>query len=322
MIQSIAILLMAFCFGTAAPPDDKAVYQWSNVTTAAEFPQGYNYPVFVWGNKMVAFNNGTWVSQDGKAWKKEPLPASGLNSAYQKYVQFNGAIYALGSMTGNYEKFTVSSKILRTRDLETWETVAEASNLPKRVFYGIAVFDGKIWMIGGYDGKNYLNDVWNSPDGVNWTRVAETTAWSPRTTSVVTVFKDEIWLLGGGSIDGDTEINPTSESEVWTTKDGRNWRGVDADLKRKWRGAPVVFDGKLWLVGANRGGTFESAVWMTENGSNWTQLSAPWSPRGGVAAWLFGDKLYMTGGKSSHVEKREIKFAYSNDVWAMGRKQE
>ncbi len=309
-------LFLAFCLGSADQTAESS-YQWANVTPAANFPRGYNYPVYTWGDKMVALNNGTWLSKDGKTWQKGSLPDSGTNNAYLSHVQFKGAIYALGSMTGNYLDFKFSPKVLRTRDLQTWETVSENSNLPQRIFYGTAVFDDKIWMIGGFDGKNYRNDVWNSEDCINWVRVAENSPWSPRKTSVVAVFKDEIWLLGGGVIDGDPETNPASEREVWVTKDGKNWRRVQTDLNRKWRGTPVVFDGKLWLVGANRGGTFESAVWMTEDGSKWTELAAPWSPRGAVAAWVFGEKLYMTGGKSSHTENGEIKFVYSNDVWAL-----
>ncbi|HLA95545.1 MAG TPA: hypothetical protein VK612_07480 [Pyrinomonadaceae bacterium] len=325
MIHAIGtlILIAAFCFGVLENgPNRGEKYEWKNVTAAANYPQGYNYQVFVWGDKMVALNNGTWLSRDGKDWTKGSLPDSGLNSAYLSYAQFNGMIYALGSMTGNYQNFTISTKIQRTRDLENWETVAETSNLPKRIFYGSVVFGGKIWMIGGFDGKNYLNDVWNSADGVHWQQVAENAPWSARKTSVVTVFKNEIWLLGGGVIDGEKEENPTSEREVWATKNGKNWRQVQADLNRKWRGTPVVFDNKLWLVGANRGGTFESAVWMTEDGSKWSELPAPWSPRGAVAAWVFKDRLFMTGGKSSHTENGEIKFVYSNDVWAMDRKTE
>lgn len=321
ILKIVLFVIVVFCWYPFSASNGKADYQWTIVTKGASFPQSYNFPVFVSDNKMVALNQGAWVSRDGKEWRKTGLRDSGLNSAYQKYVQFNGAVYALGSMTGNYEGFTILTKIIRTRDFETWETVAETSNLPKRVFYGATVFDGKIWMFGGYDGKNYLNDVWNSTDGVNWTRVVATVPWSPRTISVVTVFNGEIWMLGGGVIDGDAETNRTSEREVWVTKDGKNWRRVEADLNRKWRGTPVIFDGKLWLVGANRGGTFESAVWMTENGSSWKELSAQWSPRGGVAAWVFGNTLYMTGGKSSHVENGETKFVYSNDVWAMSRKK-
>ncbi len=102
--------------------------------------KAYNYPVYVWGNKMVALNNGTWISKDGRTWEKSPLADSGTNSAYLSHVQFKGAIYALGSMTGNYQNFSISTRIRRTRDLESWETVAETSNLPQRVFYGVARF--------------------------------------------------------------------------------------------------------------------------------------------------------------------------------------
>lgn len=323
MMQSICaiVLITAFCFGGFDIASGKAAYEWSNLTESAAYPQGYNYPVFVAGEWMIALNNGAWLSNDGTRWIKTELPDSGLNSACQKYGQFNGAIYALGSMTGNYEKFSISTKILRTTDFQKWETVAERSNLPQRVFYGTAVFDNKIWIVGGFDGKHYLNDVWNSADGVHWKQVVETAPWSARTTTVA-VFKDKLWVLGGGVIDGDNTNNPNSYKELWSSGDGKNWFREKTDLNRKWRGTPVVFDDKLWLVGANRGVAFESAVWMTEDGAKWRELSAPWSPRGAVAAWVFDGKLFMTGGKSSHTENGEIKFVYSNDVWAMRRKSE
>ena len=311
------LAVAAFCSGFFTP--DAPRYSWSNVTAAATYPQGYNYPVYSVGGWMVALNNGAWISKDGKKWTKTALPDSGLNSGYQKYVHFNGAIYSLGSMTGSYERFVVSTKILRTKDLNSWETLAEKSNLPQRVFYGVTVFNGKMWMLGGYDGKQYHNDVWNSSDGVHWDRVVENASWSPRNVSVITVFNNRLWLFGGGVIDGQTENNRNSYKEVWVSKDGIVWERVTPDLDKKWGGTPVVFDGRLWLVGMNRGTAFASAVWMTEDGEHWSELTAPWSPRGAVAAWVFDDKLYMTGGKSSHTENGEIKFVYSNDVWAMSK---
>ncbi len=320
-VLTIFLLLTALCAGSFDPGPN---YSWAKVTPAASFPPGYNYPVFVLGDRMVAMNNGAWISKDGARWEKTELPESGLNSAYQKYVHFNDAIYALGKLDGNYERFSISTRIMRTRDLRAWETVAESSNLPQRIFYGAAVFANKIWLAGGYDGKRYFNDVWNSSDGVRWQLIAETTAWSPRNVSVLAVFQNRLWVLGGGPIDGDKAnwINPDSEREVWSAVDGITWTQVKADLNRKWRGTPVVFDNKLWLVGANRGGVFESAAWVTADGARWTELSAPWSPRGAVAAWVYDGKLFMTGGKSSHTENGEVKFVYSNDVWAMSRKTE
>lgn len=301
----------------------KSFYAWSNVTEKAQFPEGYNYPVFVMDGELRAINNGGWISKDGRSWTKTALPESGLNSAYQKFVLFKDAVYALGTMQGNYLNMKLSSKISRTRDFKSWEVIAEKSNLPDRVFYGTTVFKDKIWLFGGWDGKKYYNDAWSSADGVNWERMSEKAAWSPRNISgSVVVFKDRIWIIGGGMIDGEKSGNPDSDKEIWSSDDGIDWKQAKLTAPRKLAGTPIVFDNKLWLAGANRGNGFESGMLYSEDGANWSELQAPWSPRGGVAVWVFGGKLYLTGGKSSHTENGEIKFVYSNDVWAMEPKSE
>lgn len=298
-------------------------YVWQKVAASAAFPQSYNYPVFVMNGKMFAVQNGGWLSTDGKNWTKTTLTESGLNSAYQKYVQFKDGIYALGAMQGNYLKMRLSSRIMRTVDFNTWETLAEKSNLPRRVFYGAAVFKDKIWLVGGYDGKNYYNDVWNSADGVRWKRVAEKTAWTPRNVSRLFVFRDRLWFIGGGVIDGEKTNNPNSGKEVWSSEDGVNWLPIEINAPMGLGGTPIVFDDKLWLIGANRDdGNFANAVLVSEDGSAWREQSAPWSPRGGTVVWVFNGKLFMTGGKFSYMKNGEHVFVYSNDVWAMSRKTE
>ncbi len=261
IILAILVLSLAVsaCTKSNAKTDE---YVWQVITAKAEFPQSYNYSVYVMNDgDLLALNQGGWRSKDGKTWTKTGLPESGLNSAYQKYVQFKGAIYALGTMSGNYESFTINTKILRTTDGKTWETLTEKSNLPQRIFYGATVFKDKIWLIGGFDGKQYFNDVWNSADGVNWTRVAEKSNFSERNISKIIVFKNKIWLIGGGVIDGDKVNNPNSDSEIWSSTDGINWAQSKTNATNKIAGTPVVFDEKLWLVGANRNdGNFANAV--------------------------------------------------------------
>lgn len=324
----LKVILAILIFGLAVTACTKSEaktgeYIWQNVTKAAQFPQSYNYPVYIMNGEMLALNQGGWLSKDGKHWTKTALPESGLNSAYQKFVQFNGAVYSLGAMQGNYLNFTISTKISRTTDGKTWETVAEKSNLPNRVFYGLTVFKDKIWLIGGFDGKKYYNDVWNSNDGVNWTRVAEKSNWSERTVGKIIVFKDKIWIIGGGVIDGDKVNNPNSESEIWSSVDGVTWTAVKNNATDKLSGTPIVFDNKLWLIGGNRNdGNFANALYVSDDGTNWQEQSAPWSPRGGTVVWVFDNKLFMTGGKYSFTEKGEITFVYSNDVWALSKKTE
>jgi hypothetical protein len=294
-------------------------YSWAKVTDSAAFPGAYNFPVFTVNKQMWAFHHqGSWYSADGRTWTKSELPVSGLNSGTQKYVQFNDAVYALGTMEGNWTEMRINSRIARTSDFKRWEVLAESSELPLRIFYGAVVFDNKIWFIGGFDGQRYYNDVWNSSDGVHWTRVAEKTSWSPRGMGSVAVFKNRIWIIGGGVADG-TPSDRRSETEVWSSTDGINWTLATDKMARLWGASPVVYDGKLWLVGANRDGGFSRAVLVTDDGVNWREEAAPWSPRGAVAAWVFDDKLYMTGGKYSVEEQGQLKFIYSNDVWYMAR---
>ena len=321
----IILAILIFSLPVAACAESKtSEYIWQNITAKAEFPQGYGYPVFVMNGEMRLLTpSGGWISKDGKNWTRTNLPDVGLNPAYLRFIQFKGAIYALGTIQGNYLNMKLTSKISRTRDFKSWETVAEKSNLPERVFYGSVVFKDKIWLFGGYDGKRYYNDVWNSEDGVNWTRVASNTAWSPRNNGVF-IFKDRLWLFGGGVIDGEKTDNPNSSKEVWTSEDGINWTPIKINSERMPGGTPVVFDERLWFIGGNRNdGAFDSAVFVSEDGINWRSESAPWSPRGAVSVWVFDEKLFMTGGKYSYKEPNgEIKFVYSNDVWEMSRKRE
>jgi hypothetical protein len=296
----------------------QASYQWTRETGAAAFDGAYNFPVFPVGGEMWAFHpRGAWRSRDGQTWSRSSLPASGLNSGYQKYVQFGDGVYALGTMSGNYLDLHLTSRIARTRDLSHWEVVAATSDLPPRVFYGAVVHHDKIWLLGGFDGRSYYNDVWNTADGVHWTRVAEHAAWTPRNVDMTAVFRDRIWVIGGGLIDGTPELNTNSKREVWSSGDGVQWVKHPDRSGDAWGGTPVVYADQLWLIAANRNSTFAPALLATADGSTWREESAPWAPRGAPAVWVFNQRLYMAGGKYSVMENGSPRFIYRNDVWSM-----
>jgi hypothetical protein len=301
--------------GLAARPE--ARYQWRQENAKAPFSASYNYPLFNVRNKLWAFHpEGNWNSEDGKTWIKAELPPSGLNTAFQRYVQFGDAIYALGAKEGNYPDLKLGSRIARTTDFKKWEVIAETSELPLRVFYTSVVFTGKIWLIGGTDGKKYYNDVWNSSDAVHWTRVAEHAQWEARTGGSAVVFNGKIWLIGGSIIDG------PGFHDVWSSTDGITWGKVSETAKGGGAYSAVVYDDKIWIVGANRNdGSFGHSVFVTSDGVNWAAHSAPWAPRGAAAACVYEGKLFMTGGKYSTTENGNIHFIYYNDVWHMSRSQ-
>ncbi len=60
------------------------------------------------------------------------------------------------------------------------------------------VFDGKIWVLGGYNKQGTeINDVWYSSDGAHWVQQTEHAPWSPRDLFVALVFKDKLWVIDG-----------------------------------------------------------------------------------------------------------------------------
>jgi hypothetical protein len=127
------------------------------------------------------------------------------------------------------------------------------------------------------------------------------------------VFRGKLFLIGGGRIDG-----PNS-NDVWSSVNGidrvRETASIAAEEPTGY--TPIVYDGRIWLIGAKRVGRFKSEILVSDDGKKWHPQSAPWTPRGGVAAWLFGDSLYLTGGQYSTVVRGETVFAYLNEVWRL-----
>jgi hypothetical protein len=128
------------------------------------------------------------------------------------------------------------------------------------------------------------------------------------------VFGDRLWLIGGGTVDGPIM------SEVWSSADGLSWRREAPKLAdpQPFGYTPLVFDARIWLLGANRSGAFTSELLVSDDGRRWRPQRAPWSPRGAPAAWTTGERMFLTGGKYSRPgPEGEPVFVYSNDVWAM-----
>lgn len=315
MIKNALVLFAALVIAASAPAVD-LTYKWDRLTEHAPYAGNYNYPVHIApdGRFIALHPDGTWASRDGAAWSKTKMPFSGMNSAYLGYVQHNGATYALGKLKGNYLDFQIDPVIQRTRDYEKWEQLGSSPSLPHVIFYAAESFKGALWIVGGYDGKAATSAIWNSQDGLAWTRVVEKAPWSARSGGNLVVFKDRLFLLGGGVIDG------PQANDVWSSADGLTWRRETAEIAPEHpMGTPVVYDNKLWLVGANRSGTFSSGMIASDDGKTWRRQDAPWTPRGGVAAWTNGPDLFITGGKYSYEKNGAPVFVYSNDVWRMRR---
>ncbi|MFN7117447.1 MAG: hypothetical protein ACK4TA_11655 [Saprospiraceae bacterium] len=293
---------------TATQKEPVLNYQWQKMTDAAAFPESYNFQLFAVKDTLWAMHpRGTYFSIDGKDWQKTQLTHFIQNSAFLDFIYFKGALYSLGTFSGNIERYDMTGTIAKTTDFENWEIITKESNLPRRFFYHPFVFDDKIWIIGGNDGKEDYNDIWNSTDAVHWTKVKHDAAFGKRSGSQIVQLNGKLFLL---------------DNDVWSSSDGINWTLVTPEIvkgQRIFGYAAVVYDNRIFLLGCNRNGQFTSKVLSSADGKNWQEMDAPWSPRGGIGACVFKDKIIMTGGKYGGTPEK-TEFVYSNDVWTLAIK--
>jgi hypothetical protein len=213
------------------------------------------------------YHNDVWNSADGAEWKhvNQGHPVPWGPRALHYTLVFQGRIWVMGGQT--MPGFAPSEEtfyrdIWNTRDGVRWNEVK-----PKEPYWsargmigGNAVFQGRIWILGGgtYDTpktptRQFYNDVWSSPDGERWTRHVERAPWEPRQYHEVAVFDDRMWVLEGYNRAGG------NRNDVWYSADGVTWHELPGTPWKPRHAASVfVHSGSLWMVAGNN---MESDVW-------------------------------------------------------------
>ncbi|MDD2715776.1 MAG: hypothetical protein PHW04_07785, partial [Candidatus Wallbacteria bacterium] len=183
-------------------------------------------------------------------------------------------------------------------------TQGQTAGFGGRYGHGNIVLNGKMFVIGGYDGT-YRHDVWSTIDGLTWTKECDA-PFSSRYLFGCTVHEGKIWIAGGNA-------NTVLKSDVWQSADGKNWTQVTADGGFTARSAAglVSFDGKLWLIGGCiTGGASRNDVWSSVDGITWTkECDAPFTSRFCHGTEVYANKIWVVGGYTT------TNNTYLKDVW-------
>lgn len=272
----------------------------------------YNNLMWLIGGAGSTALNDVWSSPDGSTWTQQLANSTspGTNQFAQRYglvgFTFNNALWVMAGQGGTYfnDTWTSTDGANWTRELAS--TASPGPNqFPTRVDASGVTFNNKMWIIGGFSGSGYLNDVWSSSDGVSWTRALADTAspgtnqFSRRYGQASVVFNNKMWVMGG--YDGTNYLNDT-----WSSSDGVSWTKVDSNAispiqftGRNTQGL-LVFNGVMWVIGGYDGSNYLHDVWYSADGKVWTQLqpSASFPGRSGPQALVFGGKMWVIGGNS------------------------
>ena len=178
--------------------------------------------------------------------------------------------------------------------------------------YSLAVFNNKMWMIGGEDTNTTLdplNDVWYSTDGNIWTLVNGTAAFPPRQFSQSPVYNGKLWEIGG-KIGFPANSNYTNINDTWSSADGNIWKLVNSSAG--WtarRGASVVvFDNQMYLIAGYDNSKFNNDIWTSTDGNIWTRIqpNAAFPGRYLQQVLVYNGKMWLIGGYNG---------TYFNDTW-------
>lgn len=245
-------------------------------------------------------------------------------------VDANGHVITPGTATtpGNvdYGDSPHLSDVWSSVDGKNWQLVLNKAPWGDRRSIEVTVFDGKMWLMGGWGPEvGYANDVWSSEDGVNWKLETAHAAWPAREGHQLVVFQNKIWIIGGVKY-GEHHILPwlfggitvgknQLFNDVWYSSDGINWKEAtkNAGWAPRWDFASEAFNNKLWVVdGMNYYGTLYNDVWSSDDGITWTLLdkNPPFATRQGNAILNYQNKLWVVGRLNSAEYG-----GGANDVW-------
>lgn len=280
------------------------------------------------------YNTRIGSSSDGITWGWADAPCGidkGFNWGDLKLVTFKGYLWALHGTAENFPNYedkpargtavsTQTLQLWRSSDGVAWTTVSQAATPANREDFGLAVFNNKLWLVGGWDGGQCLDDVWCSDDGVAWNRVAagDAVPWKVRAGMACTAFNGRLWVIGGWYCEAHYYREPyqyIEYSDAWSSADGVHWREEAPIPYGASALSAAVLDGKLWVSGGETyheaefeideydeeaytvHATTTDAIIFTPDGIDWTTAApSPAGPLQGHSCVVKDGRMFLIGG--------------------------
>jgi len=179
--------------------DDGA--HWQRITASAPFSKrgGHSCAVF---RGRIYLTGGidragaeVWHTSDGIHWVRDTADAGfGIRGAHSSVV-FKNRLWVIGGMNvDSSNRFTPLSDVWSSADGVTWERMAENPRSFGGAGTSAAVYDGRIWVIGGF---RKSGTVYYSANGTDWSQAELSADFGERVCHETVVFRERLWIAGG-----------------------------------------------------------------------------------------------------------------------------
>lgn len=234
----------------------------------------------------------SWVELDQPAGTKKWSPRAGLSSV----VLPGGEILVMGGYNDVYQP--LNDIWVSTGKGSDWDEVPQPSGAarwtPRSGHASVALPDGSIVLVGGYDGSSYLDDIWHSNDGgSSWRMVAGQSPFPARSGHSMVAMPDNSIVLMGGR-EETKRLN-----DIWRSTDrGATWHSLTPFKKPAWSARSdhtgvALVDGSIVLAGGYSDSN-RNDVWRLETaGSTATNPTHTYTEPGSYTVTL---QVYGLGG--------------------------
>ncbi|XP_069647754.1 kelch-like protein 5 isoform X3 [Haliaeetus albicilla] len=196
-----------------------------------------------------------------------------------------GVLFAVGGMDATKGATSIEKYELRTN---MWTPVANMNG--RRLQFGVAVLDDKLYVVGGRDGLKTLNTVeCYNPRTKTWSVMPPMS--THRHGLGVAVLEGPMYAVGGH--DGWSYLNTV---ERWDPQ-ARQWNFVASMSTPRSTVGVAILNGKLYAVGGRDGSSCLKSVECFDPHTNkWTLCAQMSKRRGGVGVTTWNGFLYAIGG--------------------------
>jgi len=244
---------------------------WEEETAHAPFSPRAESGVTVFDNKLWIVGgrgpgavpvNDVWYTEDGSTWTEATDHAAFAARYDPGLTVYDGKMWVVGGGTKPHPDqgyWSVANDVWSSSDGVTWVEATPSAGFSPRTNQGAVSFNGKMWVIDGWDGKNILGDVWYSSDGSSWVQVNGPPGFPERDAHQVVTVDGKLWVIGGQY--GSRPLN-----DVWSSADGMSWTNSGGDNRFTPRAAfgAAVFKNRIWVEGGYNGSQFLNDVWSSD----------------------------------------------------------
>ncbi|XP_027763563.1 kelch-like protein 18 isoform X1 [Empidonax traillii] len=202
-----------------------------------------------------------------------------------------GLIYAVGGLNSAANFYAGDSlNVVEVFDpiANRWEKCQPMTTARSRV--GVAVLNGLLYAIGGYDGQLRLStvEVYN-PETDSWSKVESMN--SKRSAMGTVVLDGQIYVCGG--YDGNSSLNSVESYSPETNK----WTAVTPMSSNRSAAGVTVFEGRIYVSGGHDGlQIFNSVEYYNPHTSSWHAVANMLNKRCRHGAAALGSRMFVCGG--------------------------